>query len=189
MWTCHPPVLPTKFCNLRWDQLAAVFLSCFLLPAPLSAQEEPREENFRIEDWGVLKQDPRLEKSLSFDLEKPTVKQILRLLQQMTDVSMTAETHTLEQSLGRLRAHKCPAWEVMRQIVLTKGAKGGWTKSDDGYRLQVRFEPETEATTTPPEPTKWWIFGLPAVAVLLVAAGLYLYRSGASTAGTKDRKK
>jgi hypothetical protein len=80
----------------------------------------------------------------------------------------------------------------MRQIVLTDGVKGGWKKSADGYRLEVQIEPETAPVTPPPpppEPTKWWIFALPGVAVLLIAGGGYLYRSGTSKAGPKDRKK
>jgi hypothetical protein len=146
----------------------------------------------------VLEEDARLDVDVDCDfVAPPTVVEVLALLHKATGVRLSPAEQMDRQDacFGSVTAIEVPAWKVMEQLALNQVIDGKWEKSGDGYVLHGRprnwrqgggaeeLEPKS------PEPIKWWIFAIPAVAVLFVAGGLYLIRSRASKAGPKDNKK
>lgn len=140
-------------------------------PLVLGQENAATTEFPRVEDWGLLRDDPRLQKRISMDAHELPISDILARLQQMTGVQLVIDAAEAKQTFGMLKGSG-PAWKFMRQIVITKGIQGRWERSGNGYRLHFRHETDTPSRGNY---ALWWMLG---AGVPVFLTGMLLVFSG-----------
>jgi hypothetical protein len=122
--------------------LSTFLLLCLLVPiAPgpfVSGQEPAADTEFpRVEDWRLLRDDPRLKKGVFVDLQEATVGDIVSLLSEQTGVPLSIDAAQAKERFGVLKGSG-PAWKMMRELVVADGVHGRWEASGNGYHLRFQ---------------------------------------------------
>jgi hypothetical protein len=121
----------------------------------------------------LLRTDPRLQIGISGDWKKPSVRELMELLTERTQVPLSLENEELgsRTALGGLSARNQPAWALMHQLAQSEAVQGRWEREGDGYILR----PETTPAVPPPASRFRWMHLLVLAGGLLPPLGLVLF--------------
>jgi hypothetical protein len=81
--------------------------------------------------------DPRLRKTVTFDLAAPKVEEVLEKLRQAIGVGLSRSSgiQNTYPATGSVSVNEVPAWQVMDDLAAYQQIEGRWEADGTGYRL------------------------------------------------------
>jgi len=136
-----------------WEQVAAGYRLVGKKKTPEQMSAKTPKDAFPpfIDDTDdPLPDDPRLQVKLTINLQEPRIPDLLKLLQDATGVTLTAESvDTATPIYGSVNWSNTTAWSAMRSIAETPRVQGAWEKVADGYRLRGKHMPAAVPAPNP----------------------------------------
>lgn len=132
--------------DLRECFLALLAGLSLVLTAVSTRGDEDSPRSPAVPTPGLLREDQRLQATLTVDLVKPTLQDILDRLSAATGLKITAADDIPPDRLAfwSLSVHKIPAWMVMADLRDTVVRDGQWECQGDGWRLTGVVAPPIE---------------------------------------------
>ena len=110
---------------------------------PAHDKDTPPRPPTEPDDIAALRQDPRLQMPLTFDLQQPRLSDLTRRIQNATGVPLTLQDGLDRDTpkLGGQSFRGVPAWLVMRQTAPLVAPDAHWEKEHDGYQFAASGRP------------------------------------------------
>jgi hypothetical protein len=149
-WQCMRQFAASPNVQGKWEDTGDGYRLIATKKAPATKVAKKPFPPFKDDSFDPLPDDPRLQKSLTIQLNDARVQDILQLIQDATGVKFTLEnvdTGTpLYKSVGWANT---TAWMAMRNIAESPRVNGTWEKTGDGYRLRGTYTAPPPAAPAP----------------------------------------
>lgn len=122
----------------------------------------------RVSDSSMnLRSDLRLRVTLRGSLKNPTVPDIIKRLQDATDVPLTIDDSISgsRPAYAAVGWQNIPAWSIMLDLAAAPAVAGRWEKTENGYRLVSAIQPVSDPTSA--STMFWWLRAAFPVLLLL----------------------
>jgi hypothetical protein len=140
-----------------------------------------------------FKSDPLLKSPFTSDLKRPTVRELLAVLEKTTSLKFSVNdmVEMNQEAFGSLSFVKVPAWVVMMELANSEAVKGSWEKTENGYHLVGTLDrkaqearllklgaPPRSPTAPSPPPERSWLLPIifSVIAIVTLTLGFYRWR-------------